>query len=213
MYDFRKFFFVGFLLGLVFFFSRGVYATNTHELPIQVCDEGEHVGNPNCDVTPTITPTPTVYQCEEDCDEVTPTPSPTPILTVTPTPTPESTQSGTQGQAPTFAGSSTEAPQCSSSNTTKEAANPHVYRKGDQAIVKWLPTDGNKVNIYYKDNSASDWQYSVTTENTGYYVINGLGTRDITFAIQQVNDCSGGTVSNISNPIVDGNVSGWVLFR
>ena len=152
---------------------------------------------------PTVTPTPTPFQeCDGDC-EVTPTPSPEPTPTVVCT--------GNCGDVPTFAGSSTNAPQCGSS-APQAVDNPHVYRKGDVAVVKWFPKDGNMVHIYYKQVSSPDWQYSVTVPNTGYFEITGLGTLDISFAVQAVNDCSGGT-SVMSKVIVDGAEGKWVLFR
>ena len=136
---------------------------------------------------------------------------------ISPTPTPDATPSATVctencGTPPTFAGSSTEAPKCGVKDVTQGVVNPHVYRKGDQAIVKWWNTAGNKAHIYYKLVDSADWQHSVTVDNTGYFVINGLGTRDFSFAVQQVDDCSGG-VSVMSKVIVDGNTDGWVLFR
>jgi hypothetical protein len=78
--------------------------------------------------------------------------------------------------------------------------------------VKWWNTAGNKAHIYYKQVSSTDWQYSVTVDNTGYAEIGGLGTLDISFAVQQVNDCGGG-VSVMSKTIVDGAKNQWVLFR
>lgn len=159
---------------------------------------------------PVITPTPTVQPSvtPEPTDEVKPTPTPT----IEPTDTPEATPSPKYETPvnPTFAGSS-EAPQCG--QTAPEAVvNPHVYRKGDVAIVKWIPVSGNKAVIFYKQVTSPDWQYSVTVDNTGYAEIGGLGTLDISFAVMAVNDCSGGT-SVMSKVIVDGNTQGWVLFQ
>jgi len=139
------------------------------------------------------------------CPEVTPTTTPEPEVTPEPC-------VGNCGDAPTFAGSSTEPPVCGAKNVEERVANPHVYRKGDVAIVKWFPTAGNLANIYYKQNGSADWQYSIQVANTGYYQINSLGTMDITFAIQQVDSCGGGVTSDVYQ-IVDGNTSGWVLYR
>lgn len=141
------------------------------------------------------------------CEELENCPTPPPVVTATPTPTP-----GQPGNPPTFAGSSTEAPQCGEANVPQGAENVHVYRKGDDAIVKWLPTGGNEAIVYYKQVSAADWQYAVKGANIGYVVIHGLGSLDISFAVQQVNGCSGG-VSVMSKVIVDGASNGWVLFR
>lgn len=161
---------------------------------------------PTKEPTPTLEPTPTVDPCEEEKCEPTPTVEPTPTAEPTPAPCTENC-----GNPPTFAGSSTEAPQCTQ-KAPEAAVNPHVYRNGDVAIVKWWNTEGNKANIYYKQVSSPDWQYSVTVPNTGYAEIKGLGTLDISFAVQQVNDCSGG-VSVIGKVIVDGVSDNWVLFR
>jgi hypothetical protein len=144
----------------------------------------------------------------------TPTPEVTPEVTPEPTPVPAAPCTQNCGNPPTFAGSSTEPPRCGSDNVTKEPANPHVYRKGDKAIVKWFPTAGNKVHILYKQNTSPDWQYSFITDNLGYAEINGLDSMDITFAVQQVWDCGGGiVVSAPSLPIVDGPSDHWVLYR
>jgi hypothetical protein len=82
------------------------------------------------------------------------------------------------------------------------------------ALVKWVPTGGNKANIYYKECSNPDWQHSVQVENTGYTEIHELGSMDVCFAIEQVNDCGGGVITSArSHEIVDGPTSGWVLFK
>ncbi len=116
------------------------------------------------------------------------------------------------GSAPTFAGSSTEAPKCGVGDVSKPVDNAHVFRKGDVAIVRWWNTAGNKAHIYYKQVNSKDWQYSVVVDNTGYFEIKGLGTMDISFAVMQVDECSGGVSVN-AKTIVDGNTSGWVLYR
>jgi hypothetical protein len=98
----------------------------------------------------------------------------------------------------------------------KEVANPHVYRNGDCAIVKWMPTEGDKANIYWKENSSGDWQHSlIGIENTGYREVCGLSTLDYTFGVQSVNGCAADGIVNASNlsVIVDGATSDWILFR
>jgi hypothetical protein len=106
------------------------------------------------------------------------------------------------------------APQCGSPNTTNQPINFHVYRNGEDAILKWWATEGNKVNVYWKNPSNANWEHAAQFENTGYVEIHNLGTYDWTFGIQQVNDCGGGlvTVGKILE-VVDGNMHGWVLFR
>ncbi|MFA5730311.1 MAG: hypothetical protein WC938_03805 [Candidatus Paceibacterota bacterium] len=154
---------------------------------------------------PIETPTPTFEPTVE------PTVTPDPTITPEPTSIPE-VCIGNCGNPPTFAGSSTEPPICGAKSVDERVVNPHVYRKGNMAIVKWWPTAGNKANIYYKQNSSNDWQYAVQVANTGYYEIGGLGSMDITFGIQQVDDCGGGVTSDVYQ-IVDGNANAWVLYR
>jgi len=144
-----------------------------------------------------------------------PCPSPTPEVTpeitpeVTPIPVPCTSNCG---NPPTFAGSSTEAPRCGVGDVTVPVVNPHVYRKNGDAIVKWWPTAGNKVHILYKQNISADWQYSLITDNTGYAEIHDLGSMDISFAVMQVDSCSGG-MSVSATTIVDGATDGWTLYR
>lgn len=158
--------------------------------------------------TPTCTPKPTMTPDPTPTDDPQPTPEPTPVVD------PCENWSGEHycGWSPEPYKASSDAPKCGKGDVTQGVVNPHVYRKGDQAIVKWWNTAGNKAHIYYKLVDSKDWQHSVTVDNTGYFVINGLGTRDFSFAVQQVDDCSGG-VSVMSKVIVDGNESNWVLFR
>jgi hypothetical protein len=122
------------------------------------------------------------------------------------------------GSEPTNGGSTsilinntTDAPQCTATKPVLEALNFHILRNGDTAIAKWMPTNGNKANIYYKLVTSNSWEHAVRDiENNGYFVINGLGSKDWTFALQQANDCAGGLMSQY---VVDGNSSIWVLFR
>jgi hypothetical protein len=105
----------------------------------------------------------------------------------------------------------TDAPQCTATRPVLEALNFHILRNGDTAIAKWMPTNGNKANIYYKLVTSDSWEHAVRDiDNNGYFVINGLGNRDWTFALQQSNDCAGGLMSQY---VVDGGTSKWVLFR
>lgn len=91
---------------VIMFVGTGVAiacAPKTPEVPDAVCDNGEHVGNPNCP-----TPTPTEPITITPTEEVTPTPSeevtPTPTDEVTPTPTQE--QPAPQLEQPSNAGGS-----------------------------------------------------------------------------------------------------------
>lgn len=133
---------------------------------------------------------------------------------ITPTPTPEPTVTPKEPEKPTGCVENCGVPACTDT-VPAEVVNPHIYRQGDVALVKWYPKEGNKVNIYYKENSASDWQHSVQVDNTGYFEVKGLGTQDITFGLQSVNGCAADGVVTASNlsVIVDGNTSRWVLFK
>lgn len=157
--------------------------------------------------TPTIevTPTPTIILCDGDC--VTPTPTREPEATPTPTKEPEIGLTG--ATAPTVGVDP--GPRCENTPPVKTMANFHLYRKGPDAILKWVPTEGDRANIYYKQVNSDVWQYALRDiQNTGYVEIHDLGTLDITFAGQQSNGCAGGP---LTDPIVDGNTNGWVLFR
>ena len=146
------------------------------------------------------------WVCEDTCGgggqgdpDPTPTPTPPPA---DPEPTPEPPKTNT-----------TSAPVCGATVPEKPPANVHVYRKGDCAEVKWVPDgkDAPHAHIYYKENSSDGWQYSVRDiENTGSYMICGLGSMDITFAVQQANDCAAG---EMSHAVIDGPTDDWVLFR
>jgi hypothetical protein len=140
------------------------------------------------------------WVCESSCE-----PEPTPI------PTPQREEKRPEGCT---GDCSAPAPVCGEPNTTREPINFHVYRKDGEAILRWWATEGNKVHVYWKENTSENWQHSMTVDNTGYVTVGGLGNGDFTFGIQQVNDCGGGliTVGNILS-VVDGGTSRWVLFR
>ena len=180
------------------------------------CNSGQGWHNGGCPA-PTSTPIPTKKPTSTPTCTPKPTTTPEPTPTDEPEPTPEVTPEPVQctencGSAPTFAASSTEAPKCGVGDVSQAVVNPHVYRKGDVAIVRWWNTAGDKAIIYYKQVNSADWQYSLITPNTGSAEIKGLGTMDISFAVMQVDSCSGGVSVN-AKTIVDGNTDGWVLFR
>jgi hypothetical protein len=158
-------------------------------------------------VTPSITPT----------IEVTPTPSIEPSVTpeVTPTEEPRVTPTdepkGNGGTPPTFAGSSTEAQQCGDTDPTKTGANFHIYRNGQDAIAKWLPTEGNRVHIYYVNiHDASDIHALRDVKNDGYEDnLHLLGSKDWRFGLQQAQGCAAGPIVWVD----DGATDQWILFR
>ena len=174
--------------------------------------EGQAIYRNDCNkpvivVTPTVAPTIPVPTIPNPTEEPTVTPTATPSAT----PEPDQLKTEQPGPAASLPGSTTEAPRCEETAPTKTGANFHVYRKGGDVIAKWFPTEGNKANIYYKQVNSPEWQYALTdVDNDGYVEIHELGSLDITFALQQANNCAGGP---LTNPVVDGNTNGWVLFR
>lgn len=151
----------------------------------------------------------------KDCE---PTPEPTPEVTpeVTPEPTPEVTPEPSQPESkPEGCTQNCGVPACTDS-VPEPAVNPHIYRSGDTALVKWYPKQGDKVNIYWRLNTSNNWEHAISNSpNDGYEEINGLGSSDWTFGVQTVNGCASDGIVNASNitQIVDGNTHTWVLFR
>jgi len=225
------------ILGLVGFIAMlNIINNNAHAnfhtpFPSAVCGQGLHIGNPHCSPhpsatataspTPSASPSPTINPCdveeleywnENPCPTGTPQPTATPSGTPEPTLEPSATPSATPAPQVESSSSSSnpDAPACGNSPTNLLPINPHVWRNGDTARVEWQPTEGDNVNIYYKQVSSPVWQYSLSNQpNNGHAEIHGLGTLDITFAIQQTWGCGGGP---LTDAIVDGATSGWVWF-
>ena len=159
---------------------------------------------PTSSPSPSPTPNPCelrdVVCCEQEKDEVCETPTPTPTPEPTGTPTPPVVHS---------APSTTEAPVCTDIAPVILPANPLVWRNGGTAIVQWQPTQGSHANIYYYQNENPENAHALRdVANTGYYVIEELGTLNWTFEIQQANGCAGGERVTI----VDGDTNEWMLF-
>jgi hypothetical protein len=153
------------------------------------------------------------YKCEYADDvwgcqcPIEPTPTPTPEVTPVPTNPPENKPEGCTHDCGI--------PACTD-QIPEAVVNPHVYRNGESAIVKWYPKEGNKVNIYYRLNASSGWQYSVQVDNTGYFEIKGLDPQaGYTFGLQSVNGCSADGIVNASiiSEVIDGGTNRWILFR
>lgn len=169
---------------------------------VNYCQEAYNCEWVGCDLK-TIEVCNPEWVCEDTCEEPEPTPTPTPQ----PTPEPKKPEGCTENCNPP-------APQCSEEMTVKEAANFHVYRNGDEAILRWIPTDGNKVHAYWKNPSATEWEHSTVADNTGSLTISDLGSNDWTFGLSQHNDCGGGVItSGRIVSVVDGDTPTWVLFR
>lgn len=155
------------------------------------------------------------------CVEPSPSPTPSPTPSSTPSPTPSPTPDPTPDVTPTpqpptgcTQNCNPPAPVCTKEAVVKTAANFHVYRRGDQAVLRWVPTEGNKVHAYWKHPSNTDWEHSTVAENTGSLVVSNLGIHDWTFGLSQHNNCGGGVVTTGRIvEVVDGNTHGWVLFR
>lgn len=131
--------------------------------------------------------------CEEPEEEI-PVPVPTP---------------GLPGNAPTFAGSSTNAPGVCEASIPNTPANPLVWRKGGSAIIQWIPDNtANQARIYWRINGQATWMYSLTTYNSGYVTINDLGSNDVTFGVAQFNGCNESRIVTI----VDSASEGYILF-
>ena len=142
--------------------------------------EGDRDCDREVDVEPT--PTPIIDECDQDDDCISPIPTASPSAT----PTPEVTEAP-RGE--------TLAEQCSSVAPVLLPANPLVWRRGGDAIVQWIPTEGNKAHVYYYENQNPGNAHAVRdTENDGYVEIGYLGSLDWTFGVQQAQECAGGQI-------------------
>lgn len=215
-------FLLSFIGGFVLLASRPVKkAEATYTPKTNVC----HCESNECQTLNIAIPAAIAHVLQHDddyygvCQEVEPTPTievtPTPQVEVTPTPevTPEVTPTPGQGggNPPTFAGSSTNAPQCGDQAPTKTGANFHIYRNGEDVVAKWFPTEGSKAHIYYVNlNDSADSHALRNVENDGYEDnLHLLGSKDWRFGLQQVNGCAGGPIVWVD----DADTNGWVLFR
>lgn len=172
-------------------------------------NNNHHECEHNCHPSPT--PTPTINPCDQEyvlswkheknpCE--TPTPTPTIEPTVTPTPAPCTENCG---NAPTFAGSSTNAPTCGDTKPG-DIANITVVGTDTQDgkfLVEWsLPTGADKVHIRYEEYSQNDWPYSaLNVPNTGNFEIGGL-KNGVNYRVQVagVNGCAVGNWSAVHDP-------------
>lgn len=118
--------------------------------------------------------------------------------TVTPTQTPEPTT------VPTRLTSDTSNPhiECVAKTPEKLPREGHVIRNGSEATVKAFIPEGDKVNVYFKENSSNTWDHAERdvqviddgqrrVEVTIYALNPALG---YTFGVQAVNACNGGEI-------------------
>lgn len=180
-----------------------------------------------CSLTPTHTPTPSNTPMPTITDTPTPTltvspsvtatPSATPTVDVTPSPTstPSSTTSSssdTQSDTNTVV-NTVSTPQCTDKEPVGGVDNPHIYRKGSDAIAKWYPdaSKAPKVHIwYYQNENPSNIHVLRDVINDGYEDdLHFLSDLNWTFGIQPANGCNAGEIQWI----VDDTTDSWVLFR
>ena len=148
-----------------------------------------------------------------DC-EIPEEPEVTPIPSEDPTPTPSEEPKQESSTPPTFAGSSTEAPQCPDGSTSQPVQGAVVERHGTGADVRFDITQGDGAVIYYKEVGQENWTHSIlreevkkyTTDNHVNYPVGGLDPNlGYTFGIQQTQGCGGGQI--VTAVIIDGPAS------
>lgn len=116
--------------------------------------------------------------------------------------------------------SSVTTPTCTDGSTSQLVANLHVWRNGTSADVNFFITEGNHANIYYRENSESNWTHSVigVTPNSDNYVSYTINELDpnlgYTFGVQQTIGCGTGEIATavVIDPPANGklfNFSYW----
>lgn len=161
------------------------------------------------------------YRKEEKYERCEPTPTlrptTTPIPTITPTPetpaTPSATPTAPSTPQPESRESGQHVPTCRDGAVLQLPANLHVIRNMDVAEVKWFPTGGSQVNLFYKENVSKGWTHAVPDElNDGYVKISNLNPREsYTFGLEQKNGCNGGTT--VMGVVIDPPASTPTLFK
>lgn len=98
---------------------------------------------------------------------------------------------------------------CPNGQVTALPFNFNVTRQGDKAILQWIPTGGDQVNIYLLDAKTNALIGSKPDQpNNGYAVVDHLNPNvGYTFELEQKQGCGGG----VRVGVVDGPIS--VLFR
>ena len=197
--------------------------------------EGQAIYNNNCNVpqpssspSPSISPSPSVSPSPSGSPE--PSESPLPSGSPSPSPSPSESPEPSESPAPSESPEPSREPEASSIPTsstgfstpgayvcpdtspTRAPANFHIYRNGNLVQVKWMPDnpkEGDQAIIYW-GIVGKGWQHSLLTANDGFEVINLYSVLDYSFAAQIVKGCGAGPMSQT---VVDGNTSQWVLFR
>ena len=151
-------------------------------------------------ITPTVTPRPTKIPKPTDVPE----PTPTPEVTPTPrTPDPGSCNG---------CGHTMDPPMCTDGTTILLPANFHVIRNGVSATLKWWPTQGGQVNVFYKEVDQKNWTHGLADQlNNGNLTIGGLNPNlGYTFGLMQKNGCGGGQL--VTSVVIDGPQSRLFTF-
>jgi hypothetical protein len=96
------------------------------------------------------------------------------------------------------------APVCTDQSVLTLPLNTQVIRAGADATIKWIPTGGDKVNIFFKELGQADWTHALGDEpNDGITEIHLLKPSiGYEFGLQQHQGCSGGQTIIVG--IVDG---------
>ena len=142
------------------------------------------------------------------CQQPTPSPTPTP----SPIPTP---------QEPVI--HENLAPACPNGEPVVLPENPHVIRKGSDATVNFFAKEGDRANIYFKENGAEGWQHSardisIVNDYVSYTIHDLNPNLGYDFGIQASNGCAGGEIilAVIVDPPADGvtfNFSYWEVLK
>lgn len=141
------------------------------------------------------------------------TPEPTPTSTPTPTVVPEPTSTPVPYEHPIREAYEAQIPACADHTVPPVPLNPHVLRNGGTAIVKYVPTGGNLVDVYFKENGQSSWTHALGDQfNDGYLVIDQLKPElGYTFAIRQHQNCGAG--HSVAALVVDPPANSWQVFK
>jgi hypothetical protein len=108
--------------------------------------------------------------------------------------------------------SEAKAPSCTDGSTILLPANFHVERSGESATLKWFQTQGDQVNIFYKEVGQTGWTHSVGDvtakagafpDNYNEFTVHGLNpSLGYTFGIMQKHGCGGG--ETVTAVVIDG---------
>lgn len=162
---------------------------------------GEPTPTPTVGPSPTPTPTPE-DGCKEDCQKPTPTPTPP---AETPFPQPQKGTSGDPG-----------APQCPNGDVLVLPINFFVIRNGSEAQLKWVPTAGDQVSVFYRVTGHIGWEFALADQpNNGDLTIHALNpSLGYDWGLMQHQGCSGGLIalSRVIDPPAVGRIflsDGW----